>query len=343
MILLLVTLWFMILFCACKGSKTKSAENEATKSATADTSNSGRALFKIRYTPKWTAQAQFAGFYMAKEKGYYRDAGLEVQFNAYISEERTLQDMREGKTDMSTMFLISALHCYSPENQFVNLAQFSQQSTMMLVGKKKRGITSIQSIKDKKVGLWVSEFKILAQNFFDRNKLKPKIIPLENNNILFINDAVDLINVMEYNEYHDLLMSGYDAQDLYIIKMKDQGYNIVEDGLYTSKDFFTKHPKECIAFAEASRDGWVYALNHPEETLEVVMKIMKAANIPANINHQRWMLDKLGESFLARPNNFGELDRSVFESTRALFSKYNPNIGKLKFEEFFPNVLAKRK
>ena len=339
----IVMLCLILALSSCKVKASKDADLSASELSAAADSGSSQKLFKVRYTPKWSPQAQFAGFYMAQAKGFYQDYGLDVQIMPHFSEEQTLDDLNQGRTDFCTLFLVSALNTYAPDTKLLNLAQFSQSSTLMYVGKRKRGITSIASMNHKRLGLWLSEFKLISESFCSKNQIRPIFIPVENNNVLFINDAIDIINVMEYNEYHSLLMSGMDEEDLYVIRMRDQGYNIVEDGLYTTQSFFESHRKECINFAEASRDGWVYALNHPEETLEVVMKIMRDSHTPASINHQKWMLEKLGESFLARPNHFGELDPSAFEAAKSLFMANNPNLRLLMFEDFFPNVLAQHK
>lgn len=336
-----------VLICMCLGSILLSCRRSASSedgNPVTDNIQVGEVrldtLFTIRFTPQWHHQSQFAGFYMAKEKGFYRNYGLDVDIQDGGSDNPAYEALNANRTDIITLFLLTALGRIQPNRNLVNLAQYSQRSTLMLVGKKSRGITSIASIKGKKVGLWYSDFRELSLEFLRRNKLDPVIVPIDWTNTLFIHDAVDLINVMHYNEYHSLLMSGIDEKDLFVVRFSDLGYNIVEDGIYTRGDFYEAHPDQCLAFAEASRDGWIYALNHTEETLQVVMRIMKEHHIPTNLSHQRWMLDKIGASILAKPANLGQLQKNDFEAARTLLLPQNLALESIRYEEFYPRALT---
>jgi len=297
-------------------------------------------LFSIRFTPQWHHQAQFAGYYMAKDRGFYKNYGLEVDIQDGGADNPAYEALMDGETDIITLFLLTALSRYTGNEALVNLAQYSQASTLMLVGKKSRGIDSLASLRGKKIGLWYSDFRELSLEFLRRNDIQAQIVPVDWTNTLFIHDAIDLINVMYYNEYHSLLTSGIDEKDLYVVRFSELGYDIVEDGIYTNRAFYNRNKAQCLAFAEASRDGWIYALNHPEETLQVVTRIMREHHIPTNMPHQRWMLNKIGEAILAKPASLGQLVRGDFLAARSLLAPQTPGLSDLKYEEFYPRAIS---
>lgn len=326
---------FVLQACKCSlDNQKRASEREAPQPG----GSNSEALFKIRFTPKWYHQAQHAGSYMAREKGFYQKYGLDVEIIAGSLTDITKANLNEGKTDISTLFLLAALANSAEGEPLVNLAQLFQHSTLMLVGKKSRGINTLQSIKGKKIGLWGSDNRDLSMAFLQNNHLDPQVLEIDRTNTLFLHDVVDVINVMYYNEYHWLLMSGIEDDDLFKIRLKDVGYDIPEDGIYTSRSFYESHPRECADFVRATLEGWEYAFEHPEETLQVVIRLMKESYLPANISHQRWMLDKLRETIILEPGIFGHLQKDDFEAAKKILLPRIPSLKSLSYEEFYPDA-----
>ena len=96
---------------------------------------------------------------------------------------------------------------------------------------------------------------------------------------------------MSYNEILQIRAAGYDISTA--ISIADEGYDFPEDGLYVSEDYFRNNPQTVKAFADASRKGWEWAQEHPEETLEIVMEKTHSNNIATNRTHQKWMLEEV--------------------------------------------------
>ena len=119
---------------------------------------------------------------------------------------------------------------------------------------------------------------------------------------------------MEYNEYHSILNSGLNEDELTVFPLKEHGANYPEDGLYTLETTVARDPQLVSAFVRASLEGWEYAFAHPEETLDVMLRIIKDARLPANRMHQRWMLSRMRA--LMRPaegSGVGELSRQDYQ------------------------------
>ncbi len=281
----------------------------------------GDSLSVIVFQPQWLHQSQFAGYYVAHKKGYYKNLGLDVHITMGGPDRPAPEMLNEGKSDITTMFLTSALREWDEGKRIINLAQLSQKSAMLWVAKKNRGIEKIQDLNGKSVGLWYSDFREPSMMFINKHNLRIKEKPIGWTINLFLRDGIDAMNMMIYNEYDVLLNSGVKNEDLTVFALSDLGVDLPEDGIYCTEKYYKEHKKICEDFAEASLDGWSYALNNEEETLSIVLSYLKQAHLPANIPHQRWMLSKMKELILAKPSQFGKLTREDFVTSTQLMKE----------------------
>jgi len=332
--LAVINMCVAILFCILPFvSSCKKTIRSTQKDSATNPSPQSSIYAKVRFRPQWLHQAQFAGFYVAYKKGFYRDLGIDVEIQPGGPEHPAAQSLKDGSTDITTMFLLSSLKEISTGTKLVNLAQISQKSALMLVGKKSRGINSVQSMKNKKIGLWHSDFRELSEIFIEKHNLKPTIIPIDYSLDLFLLDLIDVMNVMRYNEYHQLLQAGIEEQDLSVFEFSEWSMNIPEDGIYCSEEYFVANRKLCQDFVEASIDGWLYALNNQQEALDIVIGVMQEAKLPVNRPHQKWMLSQMKDIILQTNKRTGVLHRSDFDSASELIFGNNSTIS---YENFFP-------
>lgn len=335
-----VVLFFILTLAAvtiasCKDETANKAEN--LYKSDLETASSAASI-KIRYRPQWYHQAQYAGVYMAAKKGFYKNYGLDVEIQSGGADVPAFESLISGVTDITQLFLLTALTRDAEKNNLVNLAQISQKSSLMLVGKKARGINSISDLNNKKIGLWRTDFRELSLIFLKQNNLSMKIENLDISINMFLNDIIDAMNVMRYNEYHQLIQAGINPEELFLIPFSDVGLNIIEDGLYTTREFYNKYPTQCENFAEATMDGWLYAINHQEETIDLVLDIMKRHHIRANRPHQAWMLKEIREVVLAKPNKMGILAEEDFEITKSLLEAQGLPVSKQFYRDFYPDA-----
>lgn len=330
--LLLIVGYCLFVF-GCKAKQRgDSTSDSISKGASADS------LFKIRYSPKWHPQTQFAGVYMAQRKGFYRDYGLLVEIQPVVHIEEAIQAAYDLKSDVIHIDLLTALKEVEDSTGIVNIAQISQNSAVMLIGKKSRGINSIADFQGKKIGLWRSGSNLISRVFLKRNRLQMKIIPIDWSISLFTQNVIDVINVMHYNEYYQLLQAGIKEEDLFVVPLSDPKYNIPDEGLYVTKQFYQANKAHCKAFAEATMDGWHYAVSHPEETLEVVLEIMQNAKLRANKSHQEWMLEKMKDMVMVNTPKAGILSRTDFANAISILKEFENYKRDLKYEEFYPDA-----
>ncbi len=300
------------------------------------------ALFTIRYRPKWLHQAQFAGVYMAKEKGLYKQRGLNVVVQPGGLDFPSYDALIAGETDVTDQFLIYALAQSDLGQNLVNLAQVSQKNSTRLVGRKSSGITKLEDLRGKKVGIWRNESGELVRLLLDKMKLDVDIVTIDWSVNLLLNNAIDMMNVMTYNEYHRLLMAGLDSEDLVTLNLTDYGYGLVEEGLYTTLDYYQNHTQECQAFAEATMEGWIYAFAHREETLDVVLRYLRESYLPANRSHQAWMLDHMRENVLEDPNAVGFLRPDDFDTALDVLMENGWVKTPVDYRKFYPHAIKKK-
>jgi len=271
-------------------------------------------LNKITFIPHWVPQAQFAGYYVAYEKGIYKKYGIDLTILKGGPDSSSAEFLEKGKADFAIMWLSTAIQKRSQGLKLVNIGQIIQRSALMLVAKKTKGIHKPEDINGKKVGLWGAEFQIQPKAFFKKYNLKVKVIPQTFSVNLFLRDGVDVASAMWYNEYHTIINSGLNPDELTTIFFYDHGLNFPEDGIYTLEKNFKKTPSLSCAFVKASIEGWQYAFAHPDEALDIVLKYMTIAKIPANRMHQKWMLERTKDIISPQGNKsqIGTLHQSEF-------------------------------
>lgn len=243
---------------------------------------------KLVFTPQWTAQAQFVGYYVAISKGFYKEAGLDVTIKHPSASKPSIDYLTDGTSHLITLNLVTAMSLIEKGVPLINVLQTSQQNSLMIVSH--TPLSGKESLRGKKVGYWRSGFSELPMAMDKRYGLGIQWIPFLSHINLFISGAIDATLAMSYNEYFQLMLAGQRLKKDQLLYMRDIGYNIPEDGLYVSADYYRKHQGAVDKFAEATRKGWEWAVMHPEEALDIVMLTMRQTGAAGNMISQEWML-----------------------------------------------------
>jgi NitT/TauT family transport system substrate-binding protein len=244
----------------------------------------------IVFTPQWTAQAQFAGYYVAEAKGFYRDAGVKVRIEHPSATQPAMSRLRNNQCQATTLQLCQAMEIVDQGIPLVNILQTSMNNAMVIVSS--RGKDPLTQ-KGARVGIWSVGFGQLAICMSIKDHLDYEWIRFAQNINLFLSGALDATLAMSYNEYYQLVQAGIETNDKTVYRFCDHGYNVQEDGVYMTRDYYQKHRDSARRFAEASRKGWEWAAQHPEETLDIVMKYVDEAHIATNRVLQRLMLKEV--------------------------------------------------
>ena len=241
----------------------------------------------IVFTPQWTAQAQFAGYYVAEAKGFYREAGVKVKIEHPSATQPAMSRLRKNECQATTLQLCQALEIVDGGIPLVNILQTSMNNAMVIVSA--RGKDPLTQ-KGARVGIWSVGFGQLAICMSIKDHLDYQWVRFAQNVNLFVAGALDATLAMSYNEYYQLVQAGIKMTDKNVYRFCDHGYNVQEDGVYMTRDYYNKHQEQAHRFAQASRKGWEWAAEHPEEALDIVMQYVDKNHMPTNRVMQRLML-----------------------------------------------------
>ena len=244
----------------------------------------------IVFTPQWTAQAQFAGYYVAEAKGFYRQAGVNVRIEHPSSTQPAMSRLRNNLCQATTLQLCQAMEIVDGGIPLVNILQTSMNNAMVIVSA--RGKDPLTQ-KGAKVGIWSVGFGQLAICMSIKDHLNYEWIRFAQNVNLFISGALDATLAMSYNEYYQLVQAGMEMTNKNVYRFCDHGYNVQEDGVYMTRDYYESHKDQARRFANASKKGWEWAAAHPEEALDIVMQYVGRDHIATNRVMQRLMLKEV--------------------------------------------------
>ena len=276
---------------------------------------------KVTLQLKWVTQAQFAGYYVAQAKGYYKAAGLEVEIKPGGPDIAPEQIIAGGGADVIVDWMPAALAAREKGNMLVNIAQPFKHSGLMLTCRKETGIAKPENFKGKTLGVWFygNEYPFLA--WMAQLKL-PTTGGADGVTVLkqgfnvdpLLQKQADCISTMTYNEYHQVLEAGVKADDLVVFKYEDQGVATLEDGLYVSEDKL-KDPKfvETMAkFVKASMMGWADIAKDPAGAVKTVLE--NDASGSQTEAHQTTMVDEVNKLV---DGSDGTLDTAAADRTVA--------------------------
>ena len=249
-----------------------------------------KAQERFVFTPQWTAQAQFAGYYVAQEKGFYKEAGIDVEIAHPSLTQPAMNRIRNNESQATTLQLCQAMEIIDNGIPMVNILQTSMNNAMVIVSR--RGMDPLKQ-KGARVGIWSAGFGQLAICMSIHDHLDYEWIRFASNLNLFVAGAVDATLAMSYNEYYQLVQTGIPFTEDNVYRFSDHGYNVQEDGVYMRRDYYLTHKEQAHKFAQASRKGWEWAAEHPDETLDIVMQYVKKNHIATNRILQKLMLKEV--------------------------------------------------
>ena len=251
------------------------------------TASSGSDAETIVFTPQWTPQAQFAGYYVAEAKGFFREAGVKVKIVHPSATQPALTRLRNRKCHATTLQVCQALEIVDGGTPLVNILQTSMNNAMVIVSS---GDKNPQAMKGARVGIWSAGFGHLAVCMSIQDNMNYQWVRFAQNINLFVSGALDAILTMSYNEYLQLIQAGIEINEKNVYRFRDHGYNVQEDGIYMTREYYDKHRDQALRFAAACRKGWEWAAQHPDETLDIVMQYVNRYHMPTNRVMQRLML-----------------------------------------------------
>jgi NitT/TauT family transport system substrate-binding protein len=284
--------------------------------------SAAQAADKLTLQLKWVTQAQFAGYFVAKDKGFYDEVGLDVTIKPGGPDINPSQVIAGGGADVVVDWMPSALATREKGVPLVNIAQVFQKSGMMLTCRNDSGVTSPDKFKDHTLGVWFGGNEYPFLNWMNKLGLKTdgsaggvKVLKQGFNVDPLLQKQADCISTMTYNEYWQVIDAGMKPDQLTTFKYEDQGVATLEDGLYTLEKSL-KDPAmvdKLAKFLKASMKGWDYAVAHPDEAAEITLQNDETG--AQTEKHQKRMMGEIAKLVGTNPKGTGYLDEAAFNRT----------------------------
>lgn len=286
-------------------------------------SASAQKLIPVKLQLKWFPQAQFAGFFVAKEKGFFKDEGLDVTLLP-IGDQSPISTVQAGAADFGTTWITDLLVARQQGLPMVHIAQIFQKSGYTLVSLKSSNLNSPKDFKGKKIGVWPSgnEYPAVAllKKFGYTSSLEASVANPDVQAVTYpfdpsivFPDKVDLVSAMTYNEVDQIIGLGFPQSKLKIFKLSDSGINLLEDLMFTSEKVLADKNfagsgmsgKEVAAkLVRASIKGWDYAVKNQAEAVKIVLPVCgntcKGSGSRSDATgHQTWQMTEVAKLYNA--------------------------------------------
>ena len=280
---------------------------------------SAEAADKVTLQLKWVTQAQFAGYYVAKEKGFYDEAGLDVTINPGGPDIAPPQVIAGGGADVIVDWMPSALASREKGVPLVNIAQPFKRSGMMLTCRKDTGISNPEDFRGRTLGVWFygNEYPFLSWMAklgipTDGSAQGVKVLKQGFNVDPLLQKQADCISTMTYNEYWQVIDAGIKPEDLIVFKYEDQGVATLEDGLYVSEANLQDPAfvDRMARFVAASMKGWAWARENPDAAAQIVLD-----NDATGAQTEKHQVRMMGEINKLTEGSNGVLDPADYERT----------------------------
>jgi NitT/TauT family transport system substrate-binding protein len=264
--------------------------------------SSALAADKLTLQLKWVTQGQFAGYYVAKDKGFYEEAGLDVEIKPGGPDVAPPQVIAGGGADVVIDWMPSALATREKGLPLVNIAQPFKRSGMMLTCRKETGITKPEDFKGKTLGVWFGGNEYPFLSWMNHLGLKTDggpdgvtVLKQGFNVDPLIQKQADCISTMTYNEYWQVIDAGIPEDQLVTFKYEDEKVATLEDGLYVLQKSLDdpKMVDKLARFVKASMKGWEYTRANPDEAATIVLD--NDASGAQTEKHQKRMVGEINK------------------------------------------------
>jgi NitT/TauT family transport system substrate-binding protein len=279
----------------------------------------------IKLQLQWVAQAQFAGYYAAKDQGYFEDNCLDVTLVESPPDVVPQQQLADGAVDFALAWVPKALATREAGADIVQIAQILQRSGTLGISFKDKNITSPADYKGKQVGNWGfgNEYEIFAalkKENLDPTKDVSLVSQQFDMNGLLSGD-IDVAEAMTYNEYAQVLEANnpatgkqYTPDDLNVVSYEDAGVGMLQDAIWADGAKLANDPSYkdiATRFVAASLKGWIYCRDNPEKCRDIVV----AAGSQLGASHQLWQMNEINKLIWPSPNGIGVIDKAAWDRT----------------------------
>ena len=317
---------------ACGGGSSSSESSSAApepasssaapaSSEAAPTEEACTELMPVNLQLQWFVQAQFGGYYAAKDKGFYEEQCLDVTILEGGVDIVPQTQLAQGAADYAIAWVPKALASREQGAGIVDVAQVFQRSGTLQVSWADSGISTPADLKGKKVGNWGfgNEYELFAG--LTQAGLKPgkdvELVQQQFDMQALLNREIDAAQAMTYNEYAQVLEAVnpdtgelYQPEDFTVINWNDVGTAMYQDAIWASEERLADpaYQEMTQAFVTASLKGWIYCRDNAQECADIIT----ANGSKLGASHQLWMMNEVNKLIWPSPLGVGVIDPALW-------------------------------
>lgn len=310
----IMSLLMVFFFTACAGSeKSDTKKEDQTK------------LTPVSLQLQWMTQAQFAGYYVALDKGWYKEEGLDMTIYPGGPDIVAVDLVTSGTRDFGTTLLADLVVSISRNKPAVSIAQIQQNNGLRLICKKDSGIRGPSDFIGKKIGVWLGGWEVQFNALLVKSGISHENVEEVSQGFSmrpFLDGRIDVASAMIYNEYNMVIAAGIKPEEIHIIDYADYGLDFPGDVIFTSKKMMKQYPELCLKIIRASMRGWKYALENIDEAVEIVLK--HDSSLIAKRDHQTKMMLEIKALIMGgEDTELGKMSPEAYEKMIKLLEQYN--------------------
>jgi NitT/TauT family transport system substrate-binding protein len=313
----------VVALAAC-GSSNDGGSTSASTSSGGSTAAASGDLKKVKLQLQWFTQGQFAGYIAARDKGFYKDEGLDVDILEGGTDIVPQTVLAQGQADFAIAWVPKALQSREQGANITDVGQVFQRSGTLQISMKDKNITTAADLKGHTVGNWGfgNEFELFAG--MTKAGLNPgkdvKLVQQQFDMNAFLKGDIDAAQAMVYNEYAQVLEAKnpatgqlYTEDDLNKIDWNKEGTAMLQDAIWAQTDKLSDPDFQdtTVKFLTASYKGWIYCRDHPEECRDMVV----AAGSKLGKSHQLWQINEVNKLIWPSPDGIGMVNADAWNQT----------------------------
>ena len=287
----------------------------------------------VRLQLQWVAQSQFAGYFVAKDLGFYEDECLNVEILEGAVEIVPQTVLASGGAEFGLAWVPKALVSRQQDADIVNIAQVFERSGTLMVAFADSGIESVADFAGQDVGNWGfgNEYELTAALEQEGISGDVNLVAQSFDMLALLNGDIDVAEAMIYNEYAQVLEAVnpdtgelYEPSDLNVIDFNDVGTAMLQDAVWVNADWIAESANEDIAqrFLEASFRGWIHCLDAFDECVDVVLD----NGSTLGRSHQAWQLNEILGLIFPASNGIGVMNDSLWNQTVEVATSQIPEL-----------------
>jgi len=310
----------------------------ATGLASARAQPAAKAPGKVTLALQWLTQCQFAGYYVALEKGYYREEGIDLTIQPGAADSNPVQLVANGTAQFGTRWFADLASAVDKGVPVVSIAQIFGSSGLVLVTRADSGIRQPRDFAGRSVGVWffgneVQFYALMSQAGVDPAKVK--VSPLQSSLKPLLSRQLDVVSAMTYNELPALLRGGLKREQLRVFDFVDFGLDFPGDVLFTRRAVLKDSPDLTRRMVRATLRGWRDALNDPAAAVRIVLQHDRTKKLDPD--HQRDQMREVSRLVQLRGRSLGTHSAEDAGRTIDILAKGRLISRRLADEEVFTN------